>query len=1662
MPSDADIMLSNQTSDADIMMAGGSSDADIMLGIEEIKTPPPAPATKIPTRKIRTSSYLDSPEFKGNVLGRMFRETMRPGSEPRFQEPIVDKQWVQKEVDSWTSGFVDFFEDTPTHSRFAAMLPAPLRKTIRGVGDFFAAIPGFVLGILAVPDNAKMILGKEDASVEDLYEIMESDISDINNAVRKHITDQTLGVFTGEASPGSEVIGRTVMLPLEVMTRTANSISEWERFEDSPNIRGTIKFAGFGAGALAMGKLYHKGRRSEAINDVANIVNKTKDLETKYKENDLVLDEAVRIAQEKILNVEKMQLEREAKEIMDKLDYGEMVKEDLKGKGRQTKQIKQAKKYILDEQIDKAMRKLPEPKVEGYEFEYKGMWSPIEDAPKQPYWRITKSPNAKEVGSDISGRWFEDKGIEVPKVEKVEPVTELDLETSTLEPKELSFEEHPFREKPAVASTQYGRSVATDVDQLVSGIGEKDAWATVNKSLAEINEWADGAKIDVTRTRDLLSEMAARKEEMKGLVEDFETFEEVIDEAAIWARRARRQTTVDLNMMIPLDKIPELVAKILTSGKILTKNILRNKKIYDETGFWYDVSDRRWVYEVDDSKMDFTGRLKSGRNTGKLSSYINHPELFKAIPEMKDIYLDIEIDKSFVNPGGEFRVNGWNFKLGSIPKNKPIIHIMENSNKRAIESLIHEVQHVVDEITKAKYKGTGYLGKSRQEYMDNVGEMRARLASKRLTSKEKYPWETLNRMLYEENYNEGFNRGYIGSIQPGTKLYDIGGATAEGVKQLIKGADDFAKYLKSSKAYKQFKPIQATKMLKTELKRDFIDRSGNIRVDLVNSLGDQGYKIIQKMYLSKGASSRSAAMLKQMQKEVYRGLNRQEKEILDGMILADRMSDIASYKPKFKFPEYISSDGKVPDKTITWRETVKQRYKLSDEKLADLSRRAEAYFEWMKKPLKDMLDAELISAEEFEALASHNYRRIKLVDLIDKRYQAKVGRRKRTVYDSGVEALAKGRTTDIYESSSEIMALEVFNRAYGRIMNNEANKILLDLSRKDPENPFVRSKEGKQKIPSGWNRLFVYEGGQRKAIYLSPEMSKEWVINSPETSYRFSQFLRYSSGSPVLRTFATGINWGFALANLPRDVMHTWFTARRFEDGKWKHVYSPHAPIAGLQMVRDQLAVFEDAALRKGRYEDYINEGGGMEFMVHQGRILQRGRHLEGNIDKIQNFLGYFGETSEVMTRLAIRERAIKRGATPEEATFVARDYMDFGQGGGIAKALDNAVPYLNASIQGTRGLFRSMKENPIVSTYKLTQFAALTTGIYIAMKSRAPETEKNLRGSIDMTNNLVIPLGDEFGFLDEQGQMRYPYIKIPLDPSQRFFKKFFEASTDKWLGEEVDVAGTVDALNELTPVSVSGLPPTISGTLGYISNKDFWLNEDIWKQSEPFAWPGSREEYTSRTPEAFIDIGKVTGLSPERLRYGVSELVTNGTMWSYLAGEGYEKMFGDLPKEKKEEHLAMVLSEMPVAKRFIGVTNPYSKYAEKIDKAQEEVVLKQFVENRNFDILVEGYLYGKKGEVTMKDIQKEANQYKDVETYERLMKRLEFERGIRKLPEKSFWRRLKGLRTEAKAKVFVERLRSATPEERSQLWKEASIVLAAGGVISDEFFDAVNEQYIK
>ena len=99
-------------------------------------------------------------------------------------------------------------------------------------------------------------------------------------------------------------------------------------------------------------------------------------------------------------------------------------------------------------------------------------------------------------------------------------------------------------------------------------------------------------------------------------------------------------------------------------------------KIWQSTG-WYKDKDGAWKFEIDDSPA----KIKN-QNADKLGDLLEHKELFKAYPELKDIKI-----KKIIDEKGE--------KLGYYDPNKKEIAINNIGDK---STLMHEVQHAIQNI----------------------------------------------------------------------------------------------------------------------------------------------------------------------------------------------------------------------------------------------------------------------------------------------------------------------------------------------------------------------------------------------------------------------------------------------------------------------------------------------------------------------------------------------------------------------------------------------------------------------------------------------------------------------------------------------------------------------------------------------------------------------------------------------------------------------------------------------------------------------------------------------------------------------------------------------------------------------------------------------------
>ena len=450
------------------------------------------------------------------------------------------------------------------------------------------------------------------------------------------------------------------------------------------------------------------------------------------------------------------------------------------------------------------------------------------------------------------------------------------------------------------------------------------------------------------------------------------------------------------------------------------------------------------------------------------------------------------------------------------------------------------------------------------------------------------------------------------------------------------------------------------------------------------------------------------------------------------------------------------------------------------------------------------------------------------------------------------------------------------------------------------------------------------------------------------------------------------------------------------------------------------MATAKDTFLRKGRWVDYLDEGGGMTFLTHQGKPFKTmgKRGIYTAIKGLQQALGYVGETSEIWTRLALRERALRQGKSPHEATWIARNYIDFNQGGNFAKALDTGIPYLNAGVQGTRGIFRALADRPTDTLWKFVQLAVLASGLYLANNLLNKECMDHITDR-EKVNNWIF--STPFRFTDKNGNKRYLYFKIAKDQGQRIACTIVENLMRKALGKEVNSDQIVQSVQDFIPIVPDQLmPPSIDGLMGYVANRDFWTRKDIWRGDKITP----REEYTIYTHPALVKLGKATGWSPERLEYFLSQVFTRGNVYTSLVGGGLTLAMKDLPEKDKRKTTTEIVSRLPLIKRVFGVTPPYSvEEIKKLEKASMEESTRKHKQKRELTELANTY-YRKLKDEKIKD-RSVLNEIKvfirkqPVEDRKRLVSWFKRYGIVYDIPDKSWWLNLAEMPPEARATVF-------------------------------------------
>jgi len=435
--------------------------------------------------------------------------------------------------------------------------------------------------------------------------------------------------------------------------------------------------------------------------------------------------------------------------------------------------------------------------------------------------------------------------------------------------------------------------------------------------------------------------------------------------------------------------------------------------------------------------------------------------------------------------------------------------------------------------------------------------------------------------------------------------------------------------------------------------RDFLakqiwDRTGNIKRELRNNAGDLGETAAMRLDLTAGASVKAAEHLHRARVAIFGGLKSNELDQLDELILMRRLMAIKSSVPSYKPPIGVIKGTKGKTVAKDYSEALQLlRQEIGEANYAKLSGRADAFFEKMTGVLDVLYEGGVISAAERVKLSRFDYTPIRYIEEIDPSIATvMVGGKPNSIASSGIRKLGKGKEQEILNDPQMFLG-EIVSRGYSRALRNRANQALYQVAEEVPDNGVVSLKRPKK---GEHIEVSVMFDGKKRDMFIREDLADQWNV-SP---IHMSNWIRLASGSLFVRPLATGINPEFALSNFPRDLMFGWLTAG---EGS---LYSAAFPKAFAQLTNDLIETAGDAFNRTGTFNDFIDEGGGMVLLTHEGQFGRtttgRGavKGLKRDLVGLQHYAGYINETSEIWVRLAIRNRALKR--IRKEKGFITKE----------------------------------------------------------------------------------------------------------------------------------------------------------------------------------------------------------------------------------------------------------------------------------------------------------------------------------------------------------------------------------------------------------------------
>lgn len=373
-------------------------------------------------------------------------------------------------------------------------------------------------------------------------------------------------------------------------------------------------------------------------------------------------------------------------------------------------------------------------------------------------------------------------------------------------------------------------------------------------------------------------------------------------------------------------------------------------------------------------------------------------------------------------------------------------------------------------------------------------------------------------------------------------------------------------------------------------------------------------------------------------------------------------------------------------------------------------------------------------------------------------------------------------------------------------------------------------------------------------------VAEHWAIEDPLLVDAISA-MSYTPGGIVkamapfkrLLTFGVTVNPTFKIRNLIRDSL----SAIAQSDLS----YNPLENVA-----KGWKATAKDSQT----YASMLASGGIIKFGTQENTNQLRGQierlggtmldkqgfdKLKGQMRSLWEVYEEFGDRTENVNRTALYERLRAKGLSHAEASFQARDLMDFSMSGKweTVRFLAQTVPFLNARLQGLYKLGRAAGEDP-------RRFAAMAGAVSLAslglLAAYADDDDWKKREDFDRDNFWWFKIGDKA-------------FRIPKPFEVGAIGTVAERTAELMMSEEMTGKRFGQRISDMVfnTFAMDPTPQAIKPFLDVYANKDSFSGRAIEGMADERLRPQDR--YNERTSEVARLLGPWGLPDPVRLAKG-------------------------------------------------------------------------------------------------------------------------------------------------------------------------------------------------